>query len=484
MKKLLPVNRWVKKKPGAAILGLALDGSRLEAVELRRSNGSVEIRQTLLATLTLDPLTAEPELVGREIRKQLDAAEIRERRCTVCLPLSWVLTLSVKLPEVSEEDIQSFLQIESERGFPYDPEELMPGQSRYRAPAGESYATLLAVPRDQVTRLEAVLQAAQLRPVSFSLGLPLLQPANRDVASGTLALLPGDSSVGLQLTSGGGLVVLRALEGAFDLVGAEPRLQVDQIIREARITLGQLPAEVRDTVRVMRVFGRGAVADDLADQLQERAKALELRLEQVRDHGANDFPLHLPSGTAISPALALGVQHLAGERPPFEFLPPKISAWQQLTQKYSSSKLVYSAGTAGVVVLAVALAFLVQQIFLWHWQSKWNAIQERVTELEAMQAQIKQYRPWFDESFRSLHILQRLTEAFPEDGSVSAKTVELRDKDLVTCSGTARDNTAWLKMLDQLRAAKGVTDVKVEQVRGRSPMEFTVNFRWDRGGAQ
>ena len=52
--------------------------------------------------------------------------------------------------------------------------------------------------------------------------------------------------------------------------------------------------------------------------------------------------------------------------------------------------------------------------------------------------------PWFDSSFRNLTILRQLTLAFPEDGAVTAKTMEIRDGNTVTCSGTAQDNGALL----------------------------------------
>ena len=44
-------------------------------------------------SLSLDPLTADPELVGREIRNHLDAAGVRERHCIVAVPLKWALIL-------------------------------------------------------------------------------------------------------------------------------------------------------------------------------------------------------------------------------------------------------------------------------------------------------------------------------------------------------------------------------------------------------
>ena len=103
------IDRLFQRQPGNSLLGLAFDGSRLEGVHVRRTNGSVEVRKAFSTTLSLDPLTAEVELAGREIRKALDAEQIRERWCGVCLPLNWALTLTVKLPEIAEADVADFL---------------------------------------------------------------------------------------------------------------------------------------------------------------------------------------------------------------------------------------------------------------------------------------------------------------------------------------------------------------------------------------
>ena len=100
------------------MLGLSLDGSRLEGVALRRTNGALHVQQSFSVSLSLDPLTNDPELVGREIRNHLDAAGVRERQCIVGLPLKWALTTHIEVPELPEADVASFLQIEAERRFP------------------------------------------------------------------------------------------------------------------------------------------------------------------------------------------------------------------------------------------------------------------------------------------------------------------------------------------------------------------------------
>ncbi|MCX7887854.1 MAG: hypothetical protein N3B01_11460, partial [Verrucomicrobiae bacterium] len=92
---------------------------------------------------------------------------------------------------------------------------------------------------------------------------------------------------------------------------------------------------------------------------------------------------------------------------------------------------------------------------------------------------IYQYRPWLDRNFRSLHILRQLTQSFPEDGSVTAKTVEIREQRAVTCTGVAHDNAALLRVLGQLRGTSAVNDLKVSQIRGKKTMQFAFDFRWE-----
>jgi len=133
---------FLKRRAPSSLLGLTLDGNRLEGVVLRRSNGSLQVNQRFTATLSLDPLTNEPELVGREILNHLDAAGVRERRCVVAVPLKWALAAHTRIPELPEADVVSFLQIEAERGFPTDVTTLQIATSRLLSASGEKHATL------------------------------------------------------------------------------------------------------------------------------------------------------------------------------------------------------------------------------------------------------------------------------------------------------------------------------------------------------
>src|SRR5439155_5960078 len=247
--------KTLKRQRLSGLMGLALDGSRLDGVVLRRTNGALQALQSFSVSLSLDPLTADAELVGREIRNHLDAAGVHERRCIVGVPLKWALTAHADVPDLPEADVASFLQIEAERGFPCDVETLHFSTSVCHAPSGKRHAALVGIPRTHLERLEQALQAAKLKPVSFSLGIAALQPTHAEASNGVLALAIGEAHVGLQVTSVGGVPAVRTVESEVETDRGEHKLHSDVVAREARITLGQLPAELRDSVRRSRIFG-------------------------------------------------------------------------------------------------------------------------------------------------------------------------------------------------------------------------------------
>src|SRR6185437_1286636 len=126
--------------------------------------------------------------------------------------------------------------------------------SRIHSVSGEKHATFVGIPKVHLERLEQVLRAAKLKPVSFSLGVTALQPAGAGDSRGVLALVIGESHVELQVTAGGGVAALRALEGAMEMEDGVRVLHGDLIAREIRITLGQLPGDLRDSVKQVRIF--------------------------------------------------------------------------------------------------------------------------------------------------------------------------------------------------------------------------------------
>src|SRR6185312_6647561 len=431
----------------SAVLALSFDGTQLDGVVLRR-NGSIQLLQSFSTTLTLDPLTADPELVGREIRNHLDTANIRERNCVVCVPLKWALTAHTEVPELAEADVPGFLQIEAERGFHADAATMYFATSQYTL-GGKKHAALVGVPRNHVAALEKVLRAAKLKPLSFSIGMTVLQPPKADRSNCVLALVVGESSVGLQITCGGGIAALRALEGTVEVAGGRRVLHADVVVREARITFGQLPPELRDKVRRVRIFGPRDFAQQLADELELKLESLGLKIEVVKAYPPGEFGMEIPADAAVSPAFSFGAEYLAG-RPTFiEFLPPKVPAWKQYSEKYGTGRTRKAIALAAAVVVILLALFLYQEIQLVKWQSKWKQMQVEVGQLSAIKDKTDKYQAWADKNVTGLTILKQIATAFPQTGDVTVKSLEVRDLNTVVCSGVARS----LASLTQTQAA-------------------------------
>ncbi|MGZ8920780.1 MAG: hypothetical protein ACXW3L_07340, partial [Limisphaerales bacterium] len=445
---------------------------------VKRSNGSVRVLKQTKVALTLDPLRDEPELAGREIRNILNQAQITTRRCVAGIPAQWALTVHCKIPPVEPEDVASFLELEAERGFACNVDELQTS-SRIFESNGSQYATIVGVPRGYIERLEAVLVAAQLKPVSLSLGIAALP----DALSGSVTVQIDDSRIDLLLGSPAGLVALRTIESPFDSEGAERRVQGEVLARELRITLGQLAPEVQKSISALNIFGDHRFAEQLLSDFQTRARILGLSARHFTDYPEKHHGVDISGQVPVTGAFSLATQHLSDTHKAFEFLPPKPTVWQQISTRYSSKRLGYAGAGAAIILLLIGAAFLYQQTQLSKYKSQWSGMQAKVTELQDLQGKIRRFRPWSHKDMATLHIMRRVTEAFPEDGVVSAKIIEIRDGNIISCIGTARDNSSLLATIDRLRSSEQVRNLRVDQIRGNAPLQFTFNFQWNESAA-
>ena len=80
-------------------------------------------------------------------------------------------------------------------------------------------------------------------------------------------------------------------------------------------------------------------------------------------------------------------------------------------------------------------------------------------------------------------VLKALSQNFPEEPSVTAKRIEIRDLHTVVCTGTARNYQSLLQTVAKLRAVPQIREVNLGSTRGQAPaLQFTVTFTWNEGG--
>ena len=105
----------------------------------------------------------------------------------------------------------------------------------------------------------------------------------------------------------------------------------------------------------------------------------------------------------------------------------------------------------------------------------------QVTELLAVQSLIHDYRPWYDTSFHSLSILRSVTESFPDNGSVTAKSFEIHGPSGVECHRhRARQHGAAAHAGSAARKTRQIprTSRSSRSAASTAPLQFTLSFRW------
>jgi hypothetical protein len=447
--------KWPYPKHPRSLLGLTLTGNRLSFCQLARSNGTAEVLKSATIALPSDPLRGDPAAAGRLLREQLAAAGIRERHCVVALPAAWIMSQQTKTPPLSPEDLTGFLLLEAEKYFPVDPAQLQIVTSTCYAD-GATHVTQLAVRKEQVEHLAASLTAAGLKPLSFTVGLAALPGAVPAAGSGRFTIVLESADATLLVGAGGGIATLRTCE-------------VAALAREWRITFEQVPAELRAGLRELHLAGDEYLVRPVETALAGWARTAGLAVVPPVDNKR-------PFGEQVAEAVARRL--LESGATTLEFLPPRPGRLAAVLARYDSKRLALAGAGAGALAVLTLGLLGWQEFRRWSLRSEWNTMKAQVTDLTAVQSLIRDYRPWYDTSFHSLGILRGVTECFPDNGSVTAKSFALHGPASVSISGTARDNASLLRTLDQLRKTRQVQDLKIEQIRGKAPLQFTLSLRW------
>jgi hypothetical protein len=365
------------------------------------------------------------------------------------------------------------MELRAEREFPIPVADLKLASCAYRLPDGKQRATLAAVPVRKMAAVEHMLATAGCKVMSISLGLdecvatPDQPTAIHFVANG--------NHVDLVIAAGGGIAAVRSLPApagtnadTFDPIGFS---------REVRITLGQLPGEMRQDLREASFRGTPATAETLCLEVRQHLRRLGIDSRLRTGDAANPL-MHPPVGVASAR------RFLRREAVAFEFVPPRVDKWQVWQRRFEDPRRRWAvAGVVGFILLLI-VTYWVRGHIETKLQAEWNGMRGRVNDLDKLQQGIRQFRPWFEPTPRTLQVIENLATAFPDSGEVWAKSVQLGAENKVSCSGFARNQGAWLAFLDRLRKRKDVSSLQVQQVRGENPVQFTFTYKWEASDAK
>ena len=452
-----------------AALAVTIESGRVVVDHVRRDENTSRVLHSFTLPLGAEAVLADPERAGQRLAAELDSAGIRERRCVVCIPAGWAMTTSTEVPGVAAEDLRGFLELRAEREFPVPVADLRLAHCAYVLPDGKECATLAAVPAKRMEAIERMLAAAECRAVSVSLGLDACLPQGGVPAA--LHFLANGNHIDVVIAAGGGIAAVRTLPApanaetaAFDAMGFS---------REVRITLGRLPEALRAQVREARFGGTPVSAENLCQEMRPHLSRMGIDSRLDRPPGGDP---------AAHPAAALeaAAQHLGQQPVAFEFLAPQVTRWQAMARQFDDRRRRWIAIAAAALLVLPVLTFIVRARMDSSLNSEWKGMQGKVADLDKLQQRIRLFRGWFDPAPQSVQILEALDAAFPEQGDVWAKNVQINDGAKVICAGSARNHAALLGFLDSLRKHPEISGVQLQQERGENPVQFSIIYKWGR----
>jgi hypothetical protein len=474
----LNVSEWRAQWQIPAVLAITVESGRLGVDHVRRENGGSRILQSLSLPRGAQRLLEDPEETGRELGALLVSRHVRERRCVVGVPPGWAMTASTDLPAVTGEDLRGFLELRAEREFPVPVSDLALAHSAYSLGDGKPKATLAGLPLKRLEAVKRMLDAAGCRAVSISLAVDPGLAEGRASGGGSVNVLVNGNHVDFVVAAGGGVVALRSLAGGTGDGAGQPGDMAGGVGRELRITVGRLPEEVRRQLQKARFVGRRASAEALLEATQDQLRRLGLQgIVPVPTGGSMGMTPDPEGGPGVAAVMA--ERHLQGRSLPFEFVARDTGPWQVWLRRFNTRRHRWVLAMAAVCVVFPALVLGVRSHQEKRLQAEWSGMRSAVTELETLQGRIRQFRPWFERTPVALTILGGLVAAFPETGEVWAKSVEIKENSSVVCSGFARTQGAWMDFLDRLRGQAGVVELQVQSVRGESPVQFALSYRWE-----
>jgi len=458
----LDLSQLKKRFQSDSVVALTIDADRILVSRVQRDHAPTP---PISLGITPGVLLENPIQAGATLATALESAGIRERRCVVCVPPTWTLLTSVDLPEaIAQAELHGYFELRAEREF--STSDLRLAHSPYSLPDGKQRATLAALPIPRMEALDKMLKAAHCHPLSISLALD----GCFSKAEPVLHFLVHTEQTDVVISSGGGIAAIRSLPNPSS---SDPAA----FTREMRITLGRLPESIRQRVQTARIVGPQDV----------------IPLEVLRNMGFAN--LSEESGTPGGAATECAELVLREQPVPFEFIVPEVKRWPAMLERFNTKRGRQIAAAAAALILLPVLAFIIGSSRERHYNAEWNRIKNTVADLENVQQKTRKFRSWFEPGPEKLQALKTLISAFPDRGDVWTRSVQITafiDKSdagsrvvqsstasSVTVSGFARSNSALMGLQDGLSKQPGVTALKMKQIRGNNPIQFTLTFKWE-----
>jgi len=455
-----------------SMLGLAVSERSIAVAEVAASRGRIECLRAGEFVLPGGLEVADPADLGRNLRLFLREQRFSASHCMIGLEAGWLIAKEKTLPPSASADLRSILCIAAERDFASTAEDFA---FDYVVPAGSSGRTVLlvAASRRRLDGAAALAHAAGLVVSGIGCSALALAAATRvSAAPERVVLYLRWDRTELTVQSRGGFRVLRRLAPP---TPAAP----EQLAREVCQVIALLPAEKDSTdqreVLVWDEFGLDMPSLNL---LRERL-ALPVAVCRFPDDcgltvGRDGRALGLAPRAAQAAALA--ADGLARQGPVVDFLHSRLAPPRKPGLRRRLRWVIAAAALMGAAATYFAIDGRLTQREVSARRAELEGLRDGIQDARNVVENVTFARGWYDRRPQFLACLRAVTGAFPEQARVWATSLTVRDDHKVLLTAKCEDERTALEVLDRLKTAPGLSDVKPLYLRQAGTNTHEVSF--------
>lgn len=293
------------RKKGDGVVGIDIGASSIKVVQLRTEREQVVLETYGLLSLgtasggdegAMTALTDED--LAAALKRVLTEARVTASRTVVTLPFSQALTVVLKLPRVSDKDLQQVIETEARKYIPVPLTDVVMDSFEIPAhadtPAAEREVLVVALPRDVMSRTEKLLTAVGRKAESFEVEIFSAMRAcmDRDLvpvlffdvgASGSRAAVVELGVVRRSATfTRGGVMATEILARSQNLPFAEAerqkrekphdalRIYIDEMVRDVDQFVRNAETDVKTPLGRAVLVGGGSLLPGLREALEAK----------------------------------------------------------------------------------------------------------------------------------------------------------------------------------------------------------------------
>ena len=462
------------------IVALAMAKGSITAVEAVAVNGSGRIRRWAEFPLPAADDLRQPAALGRALKRFLGDEGFSASHCVIGLAAGVVTARVLSLPPADEQALPQMLALMVEREFGGEHKDLAVDYLADGGADGNRSALLVAAPRKVLGDLAATAQAAGLTVEGVTPSALALCGAEGSTARSRLMLHVFADGAEIAFASNGSVRLLRPLSAPVE-TGRSPAQWLGALADELYRVVALLPPEGTlgaDASRELLIWDEHCLDEADRDELSVRLGLPAVLCRQADPEPADHRPLR--PGAQFSAAAIMALDAVGGQPRRIDLLHSRLAPARKAGR---GRKAAWGGAAAAAAVIAVGLLLLdwrSNRIQATRLEAELAGMKTQVTEARNVVSKVGYAREWFDRRPSYLDTLLDLAGAFPQEGTIWATGVTVKEDMRVGLSGKAKSKSAVLDLLDRLRANPGLADVKQEYIQqsGRSVEEvaFAMSF--------